>query len=71
MCIRDRNRAALDYFVNNEDSLDLFLQFLNKPEMILSHGEELRKILDLSNQQDSEGTPNESNLTVTDSLSEE
>ena len=42
------SRTALDYFAENEDSLDLFLQFLNDPGMILDHGEEIGKILELS-----------------------
>ena len=46
------SRAALDYFATNEDSLDLFLQFLNSPGMILTHGTELGKIFELSRKPD-------------------
>ena len=42
------SRTVLDYFATNEDSLDLFLRFLNNPGMILTHGTELGNILELS-----------------------
>ena len=43
-----QNRAVLDHFASNEADLELFLQFLNNPAMIFTHGQQLQKILDLS-----------------------
>lgn len=40
----------LDYVAENEEKLDVFLQFLNNPGMILTHIEQLQPILDLSQQ---------------------
>lgn len=48
------NRIALDYLLNNQGSLELFLRFLNNPAMIFTHGQELRKILELTEQQATE-----------------
>lgn len=42
------SQRALEYFATNEDSLDLFLRFLNDPAIILTHGAELTKIFELS-----------------------
>ena len=44
------NRAVLDYVAENEEKLDVFLQFLNNPGMILTHIKQLQPILDLSQQ---------------------
>ena len=43
-----QNRDVLDHFASNEDDLELFLQFLNNPEMIFTHSQRLQKILELS-----------------------
>ena len=48
------NRIALNYLLNNEGSLDLFLRFLNNPAMIFTHAQELRNILELAEQQTTE-----------------
>ncbi len=58
--------TALDYFAANEDSLDLFLRFLNDPGMILAHGVELGKILELHNK---DQATNEGGDTVTEDAS--
>ena len=65
------NRAALDYFATREDSLDLFLQFLNNPGMILSHGTELQKIFELSKQANQEGGEIEMEMSGESNLSTE
>lgn len=60
------SRTALDYFAENEDSLDLFLRFLNDPGMILDHGAEIGKILELSSKDE---VTNEGGDTVTEASS--
>ena len=44
------NRIALNYLLDNQGSLDLFLRFLNNPAMIFTHAQELRNILELAEQ---------------------
>ena len=59
------NRVVLDYFLNNKGSLDLFLRFLNDPGMIFTNGQELRKILALTEEESvDDETSGEVNLSI-------